>query len=40
MPSREQQVLGFDVPMDDSLVMRVMEGIRHLPGEPERLVER
>ena len=36
----EQDVLGFDVPVDDPVIMRIAQRIRHFPGDLQRILER
>jgi hypothetical protein len=37
---RQQDVLGLDVPVDDAVPVRVVEGVGDLARDPQRLVER
>ena len=36
----EQQVLGLNVPVDDPMVMGVLQGLRGFPNDPERILHR
>ena len=40
MPTGEEDVLGLDVAVNDAPIMRVLQRIRHLPGEDDRLIHR
>ena len=39
-PVGEQDVLGLDVAVDQAVVVRMAQRARHLPGKPQRLVQR